>query len=206
MSQGDVRTLDPWMCRALGFGLALVTAKTIMVAVVGGVDLADLRVLPALLHDHLLIMLLYGGLDLFARLRGARRDREEEAGRLMWLVLGLALLWTAASVPMAAVLGAPQSLADLRAAGGVMAVVNDGLSWTTGTGALVVMAVGLGGAMGLARAPRRRVMSVAVALMVAIAVFGPMGRGQVDLAGLERDPFAVIIQGIWEGLRALGAS
>ena len=204
-SPDGVRTLDPWMCRALGFGLALVTAKTIMVAVDGSVDLLDLRVLPALLHDHLLIMLLYGGLDLFARLRGTRRDQEEEAGRLMWLVMGLLLLWAAASVPIASALGAPQSLAALRAAGGVMAVVHDGLSWTSALGALVVVAVGLGSAMGLARAPRRRVVPVAVVLMVTIAVFGPMGRDQVDLAGLDRDPFAVIIQGIWEGLQALGA-
>lgn len=205
MSQGDVQTLDPWMCRALGFGLALVAAKTLMVAGQGGLELLDLQALPVLLHDHLLVMLLYGGLDLFAKLRGRRREREEEAGRMMWLVLGLALLWVAASVPMVAALGAPESLAALRAAGGVMAVLSEGLSLASGLGALVVLAVGLGGAVALGHAPRQRVAPVAIVLMVAVAVFGPMGRDQVDLGGLERDPFAVVIQGIWASLQALGA-
>ena len=41
--------------------------------------------------------------------------------------------------------------------------------------------------------------------LAAGGVFGPLGRDRVDLAGLERDPFAVVVQGIWEGLQALGA-
>ena len=52
--------------------------------------------------------------------------------------------------------------------------------------------------------PAAPVVPVAAVLVVTIAVFGPMGRDQVDLVGLDRDPFAVIIQGIWEGLQALG--
>jgi len=216
--EGEPR-LDPWLCRTLGFGLALVTAKTVMVAQRGDVDLSTPWAVPVLLHDHLLIMLLYGGLDLFAQLRARRRgiagplaggqgkgggNHKAEAGRAMWLVLGLALIWTAASVPIAAALGSPETIVAMRAAGGVMAVVTDGLSLASGLGAVAVMALGIGGALVLARAGRRRALRVAVSLVAAIGVFGPLGRDRVDLAGLERDPFAVVIQGIWEGLRALG--
>ena len=197
--------LDAWARRALGLGLALVTAKTIMVADRGGVDLLDPWTLPALLHDHLLTVLLYGGIDLFATLRGRRRGDEEEAvaGRAMWLVFVLALVWVALSVPIARALGAPASLATLRVAGGVTAVVLSGLTLKTGLGAALVLGVGIGAAVGLQWAPRRRVAALALALLAIVAVFGPLGRDRVDTAGLEGDPFGVIIQGLGQGLRGL---
>ena len=197
--------LEAWMRRALGLGLALVTAKTIMVAQHGGVDLRDPWTVPALLHDHLLTVLLYGGVDLFVRLRGRRRGEEEEAvaGRAMWLVFGLVMLWVAASVPIARALGAPPSLAALREAGGVTAVVLSGLDLTTALGSAIVLAVGVGSAVRLERASRRRVLSLAALVLALVAVLGALARDRVDTAGLEGDPFGVIIQGLGQGFRAL---
>ncbi|MDP6943026.1 MAG: hypothetical protein QF464_02655 [Myxococcota bacterium] len=193
------------MRRTLGFGLALVTGKTIMVAQQGGIDLLDPWTVPVLLHDHLLAMLLYGGMDLLARLWGRRRGEEQEAAanRGMWLVLTLALGWAAAAVPISQALGAPAGLAAMRQAGGVGAVVASGLTVETFVGAGIVLAAGFGGAVWLTKAGRRRTLTLAVVLMGIVGVFGGMGRDQVDLRGLERDPFAVVIQTSAEGLKAV---
>ena len=39
--------------------------------------------------------------------------------------------------------------------------------------------------------------------MAIVGIFGAMGRDRVDLGGLERDPFAVIIHTSAEGLKAI---
>ena len=191
----------PWMCRALGFGLALVAAKAIMVGMSGGIAAWSLWTLPALLHDHLLITLLYGGMELVARIRGRRSGEEEAANRAMWLLFGLGLLWAAMAVPITATLGAPAGLAEMRASGGVWAVMTAGLGLGSTMGAIIVLAAGFSSALLLRRAPRRRVTGLAVVVMGLVGVLGGLGRGRVDLGGLERDPFAIVIQTSAQGLR-----
>ena len=189
--------------RTLGFALALVTAKTLMVAQHDAALPATLWTLPVLLHDHLLIVLLYGGIDLFAQLWGRRQGDEQEAAanRGMWLVFVMALAWVAMSVPMAAVLGAPAPLAEIRASGGASAVMWAGLDLKTGAGAGVTVGGGLLSATLLIRAPRMRVIRTAILIGAMIAIGGPMGRDHVELEGLERDPFAVVIQGLGRGVQ-----
>ena len=191
----------PWMCRTLALGLALTGGKAIMVGLSDGLSPWQVWTLPVLLHDHLLVTLLYGGMELVAQLRGRRSGEEEAANRAMWLLWSLALLWATMAVPIAAALGAPAGLAELRAHGGVWAVVQQGLDLSGALGALVVLAVGVSAARGLRRAPKGRVMALALTAMGLIAVLGGLGRGEVDLGGLERDPFAIVIQTSAEGLR-----
>ena len=123
----------------------------------------------------------------------------------MWLLLVVALSWVAMSVPIAAALGAPASLAAMRPGGGPWAVAMSGASVGTVVGAIVVFGVGLGGALRLRTAPKRRVVTSVTAVALVIAVLGPMGREAVDLKGLEGDPFAVVIQATWQGLQSIVA-
>jgi hypothetical protein len=194
-----------WLCRPLGLGLALMTAKTIMIAGRDDLPLADPLALPALMHDHLMVVSLFLMLDLFSQLRSRRGGPSVEAvaNRAMWFMLALALLWVGASVPVAAVLGAPASLAEIRQQGGILAVLEAGATPASVLGALVAMGIGLASPRLLHRAPRRRVVSVAVMLGILIAVAGPIGRQRLALGGLERDPFAVIIQATWQGFQAV---
>ena len=181
------------------------TAKTVMLAGHEGLPLSEPLALPALMHDHLLVVVLFLILDLFVQLR-SRRGGDEFAAvgdRAMWFLLGLALLWVGASVPVATVLGAPASLAELRELGGVLAVIAQGATPGAIVGALVAMAIGLASPIALHRAPRQRVVSLAVVLGLIIAIAGPMGRDGLQLSGLERDPFAVIIQSTWQGIQSI---
>ena len=194
-----------WLCRPLGLGLALMTAKTVMLAGHDDLPLGEPLALPALMHDHLLVVVLFLILDLFVQLR-SRRGGDEFAAvgdRAMWFLLGLALLWVGASVPIAAVLGAPASLAEIRELGGVLAVITQGATPGSVVGALVAMAIGVVSPVVLHRAPRQRVVSLALILGIAIAIAGPMGRDRLELNGLEREPFAVIIQSTWQGIQSI---
>ena len=205
MTTSDVSHPPLWLCRPLGLGLALMTAKTVMLAGHEGLPLSDPFAFPALMHDHLLIVVLFLLLDLFVQLR-SRRGGDEFAAvgdRAMWFLLGLALLWVGASVPVAAVLGAPASLAELRELGGVLPVITKGATPGAIVGALVAMAIGLASPIALHRASRQRVVSLALVLGLIIASAGPMGRDSLELSGLERDPFAVIIQSTWQGIQSI---
>ena len=198
------RHLPLWATRAMGLGLALLSAKTIMVAQHGEVDLTHPLALPALFHDHLLVVCLFGGIDLFFHLR-SRRVREDDvdaSSRLMWFMLFLALLWVSMSVLIAGLFGAPVGLAEMRAEGGPIAAALKGASVSTSGGALVTLVIGLSAPLKLARAPRRRVLPPTLVLFVVVAFLGPVGRDALELQGLGADPFAVIIQATWQGMQA----
>jgi hypothetical protein len=194
-----------WLCRPLGLGLALMTAKTVMLAGRSDLPLTDPLAIPALMHDHLLVVALFLMLDLLVQLRSRPGGPEVEAvgNRAMWCLLGLALLWVGASVPIAAALGAPSSLSEIRQGGGTLAVLLAGATPASVLGALLAMGVGITGPIVLRRAARRRVLSVALTVAILITVVGPIGRETLDLDGLERDPFAVIIQATWQGLQTV---
>lgn len=194
-----------WVCRSLGLGLALMVAKTVMVAGQSELPLSAPLALPALMHDHLLVVTLFLMIDLFVQLRVRRGGPEFEGvgERAMWFLLAMALVWVGASVPIAAVLGAPASLAELREHGGVLAVAQAGASPASLLGAAVAVGVGLVSPRLLHRAPSRRVVPVAIIAGVVVAVAGPIGRDSLALGGMERDPFAVIIQATWQGLQTI---
>ena len=205
---GDVRSssLPFWVIRPLSLGLALMSAKTIMVAGHSKVLMNSPLIMPALMHDHLLVVVLFLFIDLFIVLRARRTGPEGEAvgHRAMWCVYALALSWVALSLPIAAALGAPGTIAEMRQAGGVIALVVQGLSVPSMLGLCLVLALGGVAPLKLRRWPSRRVLIPALLLALVITILGPSGRDALELSGLERDPFAVVIQGIWQGLQSIG--
>ena len=205
MKADEVSHPPLWACRPLGLALALMVAKTVMAAGQSELSLSAPLALPALMHDHLLVVTLFLMIDLFVQLRVRRGGPEFEAvgDRAMWFLLAMALVWVGASVPVAAALGAPASLAELREHGGVLAVVQAGASPATLLGAAVAVGAGLVSPRLLHRAPSRRVVPVAIIVGAVVAVAGPIGRESLSLGGLERDPFAVIIQATWQGLQTI---
>ncbi len=197
-----------YLVRALALGLALVSAKAIMAAQQLERVLEAPLTIPAMLHDHLLVVVLFLFIDLFVVLRGRHLGPEGEAvaHRAMWFFFGLALLWVTLSVPIASVLGAPATIAELRAAGGTWALILSGLDPASALGMLLVGALGAGSAHRLQRAERRRVVPPAALIALLIAMLGPSGRAEIATTGLGLDPFAVIIQATWQGIQSVTGS
>ena len=206
MAQAPPSTSPQWLTRPLALGLALMAAKVMMLGGEHPLELTQPLVWAALMHDHFLIVMLFVFVNLFFVLksRSAGPESEAVAHRAMWFLHGLALLWVAASVPIAARLGAPSSLLELRQAGGVTAVIASSLSVKTGAYGLALFIFGFASAFALQRVARGRVITMAIILGAFIATAGPMARESYDLGGLERDPFAIVIQSIWQGLEAIG--
>ena len=161
-----------------------------------------------MMHDHLLVIVLFLFIDLFVVLKGRQGGEEGEAvsQRAMTFVFGLALLWVALSVPIAKALGGPATIAQLREAGGTWALVLSGLDLSSALGLILVVAIGVGSAMKLRRAERKRVLLPVSILALLIAIVGPLGRDTIASTGLELDPFAVVIQATWQGLQSVTGS
>ena len=208
MRSETLTSAPSWLLRPLGLGVALVAAKVMMLGAHPDLELTHPMVWAGLLHDHLLVVVLFLFLNLFfvLRTRSAGPESEAVAHRALWFLHGLALLWVAASVPIAAGLGAPSSIIELRQAGGVQALILDNLDLRTSFASLAVFSLGLASPVALRRAPRSRLLLMSGLFGAFVAIAGPLGREAHDLKGLERDPFAIVIQSIWQGIEALGGS
>lgn len=208
MREPEAPTLPLYLARPIALGLALMSGKTIVAAEKSELILSAPLSIPAMMHDHLLVIVLFLFIDLFVVLKGRQGGEEGEAvsQRAMTFVFGLALLWVALSVPIAKALGGPATIAQLREAGGTWALVLSGLDLSSALGLILVVAIGVGSALKLRRAERKRVLLPVSILALLIAIVGPLGRDTIASTGLELDPFAVVIQATWQGLQSVTGS